>query len=60
MVINVQKIMIMKKEYINPDMQVIKISTVQLLADSNMGFGGPASTLDAPSFDWDDEDEDEY
>ena len=47
--------MIMKKAYINPEMLIIKVGTQQMLADSKMEFGNPTTTMDAPSYDWDDE-----
>lgn len=46
----------MKKAYINPEMEIIKIGTQQMLADSKMGYGDPTNTIDAPSLDWEDDD----
>ena len=40
----------MKKTYINPAMEVIKIGTQQMLAASKMDFGDPTSTMDSRSF----------
>ena len=51
----------MKKTYINPSLEVVKIATQQMLAVSNRGFSGDAATTtnneydDARSFDFDDE-----
>jgi hypothetical protein len=52
---------IMKKEYINPEMLVVKIaSTSQLLAGSTLGIGDgykdPVTEADAREFDFEDED----
>ena len=42
----------MKKEYINPDMEVVVLNmNQQLLAGSEMGFGEPTGTMDAPELD---------
>ncbi len=44
-----------KKEYINPEMEVVVLNTnQQLLAGSNTGKGGdytPGDPIDAPEFD---------
>ena len=34
----------MKKQYINPDMEIINIQTTQMLAASQVGFGDPVNT----------------
>ena len=44
----------MKKEYMKPQMEVVKIQAMQILAGS--GFGGK---LNAPAYEWDDELDDE-
>ena len=44
----------MKKQYIKPQMEVVKIQAMQILAGS--GFGGK---LNAPTYEWDDELDDE-
>ena len=51
----------MKKEYINPEMVVVKIATVQhiLGASQIRGTTNNENDLLAPGMDWDD-DEDEY
>ena len=42
----------MKKEYINPEMEVVVLNmNQQLLAGSEMGFGDPTSEMDAPELD---------
>ncbi len=41
----------MKKEYKNPEMEIIKIATQRMLADSKMGFGDPTGTMDSPGLD---------
>lgn len=33
----------MKKQYINPEMEIVKIETQQLIATSNVGLGGTIS-----------------
>ena len=44
-----------KKAYINPELEVIKIATVQMLADSVISNGAPGSADDAeaPGLDFD-------
>ena len=44
----------MKKQYIKPQREVVKIPAMQILAGS--GFGGK---LNAPAYEWDDELDDE-
>lgn len=49
----------MKKTNINPELEVIKIATQQMLANSTLGYGDPVSTAEGAesrSFDFDDED----
>jgi len=48
----------MKKTYINPEIEVIKIKSVQMLTTS-MEISGTTDTFDARDFDFDDF-EDEY
>ena len=48
----------MKKVYINPEMQIIKVGTVQMIAASKMGYGDPTNTIDAPQLDFDEDEED--
>lgn len=50
----------MKKQYINPEMLIVKVGTVELLTGSKMGFGDPATTIDAPEYDWDEDEFEEY
>ena len=52
----------MKKEYINPEMVVVKIATVQHILGASQISGKTSNTGDllAPGMDWDDDDEDEY
>ena len=52
----------MKKSYINPELQVIFMETAGMLAlsDPKLKDGNAVGPGMAPSFDWDDEDEDEY
>ena len=55
----------MKKQYIQPTTVAIQIQRMSLLSGSPNGGVDPNSSvspgsIEAPSFDWDDEDEDEY
>ena len=50
----------MKKAYINPDMEIIKIATQQILAASTLGMDGSVeindeSKLLGRQYDWDEE-----
>ena len=50
----------MKKTYINPELEVIKIATQQMLANSTLGYGDPVSTAsgaESRSFDFEDEED---
>ena len=50
----------MKKTYINPELEVIKIATQQMLANSTLGYGDPVSTAEGAesrSFDFDDDED---
>ena len=50
----------MKKTYINPVMEVIKIATQQMLANSTLGYGDPVETAagaESRSFNFDDEED---
>ena len=51
----------MKKEYINPEMQIVKVKTATVLAASEystMGFGsGTTSTMDASEYNGSDDSE---
>ena len=47
----------MKKTYINPEIEVIKIKSVQMLTTSMEITGETTSTFDARDFDFDDEEE---
>lgn len=48
----------MKKTYINPTLEVVKIQTQQMLASSPLGIGGgdkdPATQADGRWYDYDD------
>ena len=49
----------MKKTYINPEMEIVKIATQQMLAGSGLGISGETKdTNDLLSRDYDDWDED--
>ena len=49
----------MNKEYINPEMVIVKIATQQMLAASGLGISGETNdTNDLLSRDYDDWDED--
>ena len=55
----------MKKQYIQPSTMAIEIQRMSLLSGSPKGRLDPNSSVDpglieAPSYDWDDDDEDEY
>ena len=50
----------MKKTYINPKMEIVKIATQQMLAGSGLGISGSTNNtgdlLSRDCDDWDDED----
>ena len=52
---------IMKKTYINPELEVVKLQTMQMMATSSLGMNDDVEIIDdtevlAPGFDFEDDD----